>query len=49
MLLAFVSAFRVISDKSDNEGSWKTTATYCFLVLALTALSTVRGQIDLGS
>lgn len=49
MLLAFVAAFRVIGDRSDNEGSWKTTVTYSFLVLTLAALSTIRGHIDLGS
>jgi Zn-dependent protease len=45
LLLALVGAGRAIGDKSEQEGNWKATITYCALVGLLTVVSTVRWQI----
>jgi Zn-dependent protease len=47
LLLGFVCFGRAIVDKSDRDGNWKATITYCMLILALTAISMVRSQTGL--
>jgi Zn-dependent protease len=46
LLLALVCFGRALGDKSEHEGNWKATITYCVLVVLLTAISTVRLQIQ---
>jgi Zn-dependent protease len=47
LLLAFIGFGRAIADKSERDGNWKATITYCMLILALTAISMVRSQTGL--
>jgi Zn-dependent protease len=42
MLVGLVCLGRAVVDKSQTQGSWKTTLTYAALVIALTAISLVR-------
>ena len=46
-LLAIVCAWRTVTDKSDQAGSWRTTAVYCLLVVVLTAIAAARTQAGL--
>ena len=46
-LLGLVCFGRALVDKSDQEGSRKAAITYCVLIIALTAISTVRSRIGL--
>ncbi|MHB0961066.1 MAG: site-2 protease family protein [Pirellulaceae bacterium] len=49
MILALICFWRAASDNSEKEGSAKATITYCLLIVALTAMSTVRMQLDNGA
>ena len=48
VLVGLVCVGPAMGDKSDQQGSWKATITYAFLVLALAAISTVRSQAGVG-
>lgn len=49
LLVALVCFGRALGDKSEQEGSWKAAITYCVLIVVLTAISTVRSQIQVGN
>ena len=47
LVLALICLGRAVVDKSEQNGSWRTTVTYCLLIIVLTAISTVRSQTGL--
>jgi Zn-dependent protease len=46
MIIALVCFWRGAGDKSEKHGSWKSAITYCVLIVALTAIATVRMYVQ---
>ena len=45
LIVALVGAGRALFDKQPERGSWKAAITYCLLIVALTAIATVRAHL----